>query len=136
MVEDPPEIRDGSALCRACGLCCSGAFHDFVPLDPDELEDAARLHLPLVEREPLLAFRLPCPRQVERACTIYAERPHECAAFACALLASHREGRVSLQDALERVRATQGAFERADAAFAAEPAKAELSALRRRWFER
>ena len=75
MPSDPPAPRDESALCLACGLCCAGAFYDLVPLDPDELDHARKLRLPLFDREPLLTFRLPCPRLDGTACTVYAERP-------------------------------------------------------------
>ena len=60
-VTDAPSARDPSALCLACGLCCNGAFHDLVLLDEDELDGAARHHLPIAGNVPFHAFRLPCP---------------------------------------------------------------------------
>jgi Fe-S-cluster containining protein len=128
----PPE-RDASALCLACGLCCAGAFYDLVPLDPDELDHARRLRLPLSEREPMLTFRLPCPRLDGNACTVYAERPRECAAFACVLLRAYRDGAVEMDEALRRVATARAAFTRVHAGEAG--AREELSAARRRWFD-
>lgn len=142
MPSDPPAPRDESALCIACGLCCAGAFYDLVPLDPDELDHARKLRLPLFDREPLLTFRLPCPRLDGTACTVYAERPRECARFACELLKAYRHGQVELDEAIERVGVARAAFTRVAALRAGDPhdpalaaAKTELSAVRRRWFD-
>lgn len=142
MPPETPAPRDESALCLACGLCCAGAFYDLVPLDPDELDHARRLRLPLFDREPLLTFRLPCPRLDGTACTVYAERPRECARFACELLKAYRHGQVELPDAIERVGQARAAFTRVAELRAGDPrdpalaaAKAELSAVRRRWFD-
>lgn len=144
MAQDPPAPRDESALCLACGLCCAGAFYDLVPLDPDELDHARRLHLPLFEREPMLTFRLPCPRLDGKACTIYTERPRECARFACELLKAYRGFEVDLGEAVARTAEARAAFERVNALKlqgcdphdpALAEAKAELSRVRRRWFD-
>jgi Fe-S-cluster containining protein len=125
---------DESSLCLSCGLCCAGAFYDLVPLGPDEVEHARGLRLPLLDREPMLTFRLPCPRLVERACTVYAERPRECARFACSLLQDYRGAEVTMDEALGRVREAQAAF--AEAGTGVPEAKRRLSEVRRRWFER
>lgn len=137
------DARDESALCLACGLCCAGAFYDLVPLDPDELEHAKKLRLPLADREPLLTFLLPCPRLDGTACTVYLERPRECARFACVLLLAFRRAEVALDEAVTRVAEARAAFAevallRADR----DPhdpdlraAKAALSIVRRRWFD-
>jgi Fe-S-cluster containining protein len=142
MAQDPPAPRDESALCLACGLCCAGAFYDLVPLDPDELDHAAKLRLPLFDREPLLSFRLPCPRLDGTACTVYAERPRECARFACELLKAYRHGEVELDEAVARVGEARAAFAKVGALRTGDPhdpalaaAKKELSTVRRRWFD-
>lgn len=144
MSQDPPapRPRDESALCLACGLCCAGAFYDLVPLDPDELDHARRLRLPLFDREPLLTFRLPCPRLDDTACTVYAERPRECARFACELLKAYRSEEVELEEAIERVGQGRAAFAKVNALRAGDArdpalaaAKRELSVVRRRWFD-
>ncbi|APR86699.1 Hypothetical protein A7982_12048 [Minicystis rosea] len=142
MSQVSPAPRDESALCLACGLCCAGAFYDLVPLDPDELEHAERLRLPLFDREPLLSFRLPCPRLDGTACTIYTERPRECARFACELLKAYRHGEVELDVAIERAGIARTAFTAVTELRAGDPhdpaltaAKKELSTVRRRWFD-
>jgi hypothetical protein len=135
----PRDAIDESALCLACGLCCAGAFYDLVPLDPDELDHARQLRLPLADREPLLTFRLPCPRLDGTACTVYAERPRECARFACELLKAYRHGEVELPEAVERVQVAKAAFAKVRALPAGDAAlpeaKRALSVVRRRWFD-
>lgn len=137
-------MTDESALCLACGLCCAGAFYDRVPLDPDELDHAQKLHLPLAETEPRLTFHLPCPRLSDTACTVYLERPRECANFACGVLAAYRHGEIDAAEAHARVQTARDAFarlralreagtDRHDPALA--KAKADLSTARRRWFD-
>ena len=132
MTDDPRPARDASALCLACGLCCNGAFHDLVLLDDDELPGATRHHLPVATNVPFHAFRLPCPRIDEidhTRCTIYAERPRACAAYACAILGAYRDGSLDEGEALARVVATRGLF-------AALPgSRGELAAARKRWFD-
>lgn len=142
MAQDPPAPRDESALCLACGLCCAGAFYDLVPLDPDELDHAEKLRLPLFDREPLLSFRLPCPRLDGNACTVYTERPRECANFACELLKAYRNWEVDLDEAVARTAEARAAFTRVTELRKGDPhdpaltaAKAELSRVRRRWFD-
>ena len=142
MSQVSPAPRDESALCLACGLCCAGAFYDLVPLDPDEVDHAQRLRLPLFDREPRLSFRLPCPRLDATACTIYTERPCECARFACELLKAYRHGEVELEEAIARVTVARAAFAAVSSLREGDPhapalaaAKKELSVVRRRWFD-
>jgi uncharacterized protein len=135
MPPDAPAPRDESALCLACGLCCAGAFYDLVPLDPDEIEHAEKLRLPLSDREPRLTFRLPCPRLSGTACTIYAERPRECGRFACGVLRAYREHAIEMDEALSRVGQAKAAFERVSAGDRSAEAKQALSVARRRWFD-
>lgn len=135
MLPDSPAPRDDeSALCLACGLCCAGAFYDLVPLDPDELDHAEKLRLPLSDREPRLTFRLPCPRLSGTACTIYTERPRECSRFACGVLEDYRAREIEMDEALSRVREAKAAFDRVNAGD--RDAKSALSAARRRWFDK
>lgn len=96
-------LADGSTLCLACGLCCTGLLFDIAPLEADELDRAERLGLPLARTPHRDGFALPCPRQRGSACTVYAERPRICASYACGLLRAYRAGAVDPREALERV---------------------------------
>lgn len=99
-----PAPEDGSALCTACGLCCTGALHDRAVLDEDEVDGARALGLPVQLPQDLKAgFRLPCPKLDGTFCTIYTERPRVCARYACRLLQEVRGGERSLAGALPLV---------------------------------
>ncbi|UUR08753.1 YkgJ family cysteine cluster protein [Sphingomonas glaciei] len=88
-----------SQLCTSCGLCCTGALHDGVKLQANEIEPARSIGLPVKVDASSTIFALPCPKLEGTACTIYAVRPSACAAYACRLLEEVRGGR-SLDTAL------------------------------------
>lgn len=93
--------RDGSlstALCTQCGLCCTGALHDYAVLDPDEIDHARNLGLTLRSKgRP--GFALPCPRLSGTCCSIYGDRPSVCGRFECALLERVEAGSITLDAA-------------------------------------
>jgi Fe-S-cluster containining protein len=130
--------KERSDLCLSCGLCCQGALHDQVPLDEDELARAARLRLPLVESPLRLAFHLPCPRLVDRRCTVYDERPRTCASYACGVLLAYGAGEIDEATALmriQRVREQTGEVaQRKIGASAAREGIRELAWMRKTWF--
>ncbi|NJC06121.1 Fe-S-cluster containining protein [Sphingomonas kaistensis] len=82
-----------SQLCTSCGLCCTGALHDGAKLEPDEVEPAIAVGLPVLEGTAPTLFALPCPKLEGATCTIYGSRPRVCAAYACRLLEEVRGGR-------------------------------------------
>jgi Fe-S-cluster containining protein len=134
----PRSPEERSALCLGCGLCCQGVLHDLVPLGEDELERAERLRLPVVESPHRLAFRLPCPRLEERRCTVYAERPRTCADYACETLRAYGAGEIDEATALGRIRGVreQSALVAGlPGGLARDEARAELSRMRRTWFD-
>jgi Fe-S-cluster containining protein len=96
----------GSQLCTECGLCCTGALHDRAVLEPEELEFASDLGLE-VQTEGRPAFALPCKYLQGCACTIYANRPKVCARYQCQLLDDLQQANISLEAALEHVRAAK-----------------------------
>ncbi len=82
---DPVAPWPGSALCTECGLCCTGALHDYAVLDPDEVDYARSIGMTLrTEGRP--GFALPCPKLSGSCCSIYADRPKVCRRFRCGLL--------------------------------------------------
>jgi Fe-S-cluster containining protein len=92
----------GSQLCTRCGLCCTGALHNFAVLEPEEIPFARELGLTLrTEGRP--GFALPCPYLKDCSCSIYASRPKVCERYMCQLLDDVREGKTALQTALELV---------------------------------
>ena len=103
----PEALEAGSALCTECGLCCTGAIHDVAKLDPDELEPARALGLPVSANRERPSFHLPCPKLDAAFCTIYGERPRVCARYSCRLLDQVREGGRTLDEALPLVREGQ-----------------------------
>lgn len=99
----PPVVdTHGSALCTQCGLCCTGALHNFAVLEPEETDFARRIGMTLrTEGRP--GFALPCHFLRDSACTIYADRPKVCARYKCGLLDRLEAGTISLDEALEKV---------------------------------
>lgn len=97
-----PASSVGSALCTQCGLCCTGALHNAAVLDPDEIEAARALGLPVLDREKP-GFALPCPRLDGTICTIYGSRPSVCGRYKCQLLQDLEGGAVELDEALGKV---------------------------------
>ncbi len=101
--ENPlPNSALGSSLCTQCGLCCTGALHNFAVLEPEEVDFAAGLGLTLrTEGRP--GFALPCPYLKNCACTIYASRPKVCAHYKCGLLEELEADSITLDAALAKV---------------------------------
>lgn len=99
---DPVGASIGSALCTECGLCCTGALHDFAVLEPEEIDVARGMGLTLrAEGRP--GFALPCRFLQQSCCTIYADRPKVCARYKCGLLEKVEAGSTSLDAALATV---------------------------------
>lgn len=101
-------------LCLSCGLCCHGVLHSHAGLDPDEVEFALSMQLPVVQKGyEYDAFSLPCPRFDEKQykCSIFPDRPRVCGAYACDLLKQLREGALEFDECMETVRQTQALIE-------------------------
>jgi len=87
-------------LCTACGLCCSGALFPFVELTPEESRRLAARRLPLHDDGRRL--HQPCAAYDGR-CAVYEDRPRNCAAYECTVLASVDAGTTTPADALALV---------------------------------
>jgi len=92
----------GSDLCTQCGLCCSGALHEYVALDDSERGDEA-LVLGLVPGG-RTGFTLPCPMLAGCTCSIYQNRPQACRRYKCQQLLELEAGNTTLGVAADRVR--------------------------------
>jgi Fe-S-cluster containining protein len=90
-------------ICTACAMCCNGALYDEVPTQEAERRALALLGFEFHTSGADVVFDQPCRMLVERCCTVYAARPQRCRAFRCVLLEAHEEGRVTREEALERI---------------------------------
>jgi Fe-S-cluster containining protein len=105
-VEEPSSkddrVREASALCLDCGMCCQGALHDKIDIAENEVDLAAAGGG--VERTADRLFTpLPCPYLDGAACTVYAKRYASCREYQCALLKTFHRGEVSAERARELV---------------------------------
>lgn len=96
-------VDQAQRLCTSCGLCCTGALFEWVPLEPDEVGRAEANGLAPVPGEPP-RFAQPCPRLGGCICTIYRDRPRACAAYRCNLLRKLDAGDIGLTAGLAIVR--------------------------------
>ncbi|HXG69503.1 MAG TPA: YkgJ family cysteine cluster protein [Gemmatimonadaceae bacterium] len=96
---------DGSALCRACGLCCSGVLHSNVPVLPEDVALVRNLGLVVEQEEDLsFVFRQPCPLYRQDRCSAYPHHPPTCQEYRCALLRRYDAGEATLEESLAVVR--------------------------------
>ena len=109
-VVSPQDASSASSdICLACGLCCSGALFDLVPLDADEIARARGLRLPVIQTPHVDGFAVPCPELHDRACAIYTgdatdRRPRMCGVYVCVTLRAFQAGELAFDVALDRVR--------------------------------
>jgi len=100
----------GSILCKACGLCCKGIFHQYVGLETDEVPSAEYLGLEVVNlstQTEAYNFILPC-HLWHGQCSIYnnPNKPATCGNYRCKLLKDLQKGDISLDQALSYVKKT------------------------------
>lgn len=107
---DPP-LDIGSKLCTQCGLCCTGALHNYAVLEPGEVPFARTLGL-TTRTEGKPGFALPCPRLVDSKCSIYQDRPKVCGRYKCQLLENVEAGKTEFQTAIDRVAIAKALFAR------------------------
>ena len=77
-----------TALCKSCGLCCTGHLFAWAKLRPSELDPAEKLGMKVYRSDPTQrGFNQPCPLW-QGQCTIYESPnyPHVCRAYKCKLL--------------------------------------------------
>ena len=91
-----------STLCTSCGLCCDGSLFSIAPLVPEDGAVVAPLRSQEDGDERFLP--LPCPAlDSAKCCTVYGYRPRICGAFRCALLDRMDKGKITLQEATQKV---------------------------------
>ncbi|PRX43112.1 YkgJ family cysteine cluster protein [Salegentibacter salegens] len=92
-------MNDSSNICLSCGLCCDGTLIGFVELEKEELPGMKAVMD--IENENDNGFFLqPCNKYCD-GCTIYSERPKQCASFECKLLKTFEEKELNFDSAIE-----------------------------------
>lgn len=94
-------MNDSSNLCLACGLCCDGTLIGFVQLDPEELP-AVKKVMDIEEVNGNGFFLHPCDKYCD-GCSIYSDRPKQCASFKCGLLKSLEQKELSFNSATQTI---------------------------------
>jgi len=94
------------SLCQSCGLCCDGSLFSRVPLGASEQVSAHQLK---VITNDFGGRHVPqrCAALAGTVCEVYSERPRACRRYECLLFGAHREGEVSLPEALLVVQRAQ-----------------------------
>lgn len=88
-------------ICLSCGLCCDGTVIGFVQLGREELPVLKELmHVENEGGEG--CFLQPCQNYSD-GCTIYSNRPKQCANFKCELLESFEQKEIDADAALETI---------------------------------
>lgn len=108
---------EATALCKACGLCCSGHLFSWVRLKATELNRLQKLDVEVIRSDPRQrGFLQPCPLW-NGQCTIYdsPEYPHGCASYNCKLLRELLDESISLPKALRVVKRTKERIREVDA---------------------
>lgn len=107
---------DATALCKACGLCCSGHLFSWVRLRAPELNRLEKLGVKVIRSDPRQrGFLQPCPLW-NGQCTIYdsPEYPSGCTSYNCKLLRELLDESVSLPKALRVVKRAKERIEEVD----------------------
>ena len=95
------ETSSSQDICSECGLCCTGALHQRVPLQEDEVKRVVK-HMPhsifRIQGQPKM--KLPCVSRQGNICTMYNERPNRCRAYQCKLLDKYISGLIPRNEAI------------------------------------
>jgi len=88
-----------------CGLCCDGTLFNHVDLTPeDDIIALASFGIQILSDTASPAFKQCCAAYKNGSCSIYAERPHACRSFRCALLKRFEANKISQAEALKIIR--------------------------------
>ena len=95
------QTSEATALCKACGLCCTGHLFSWVRLKAVELTPVEKLGLHVIRSDPRQrGFTQPCPMW-NGVCTIYdsPHYPRGCDSYRCKLLRELLDESVALPKA-------------------------------------
>jgi hypothetical protein len=98
----------GTALCKACGLCCTGHLFIWTKLRSPELGPIQSLGVQVFREPNQRGFNQPCPLW-EGICTIYEtpDYPRFCGTYKCKLLKQVLDEVTPLPSALDVVQHTK-----------------------------
>ena len=99
------QASEATALCKACGLCCTGHLFSWVRLKAVELAPLEKMGLNVIRSDPRQrGFTQPCPMW-NGVCTIYDSHnyPKGCDSYKCKLLRELLDESVALPKALRTV---------------------------------
>jgi len=120
------QASEATALCKACGLCCTGHLFSWVRLKAVELTPLQKLGLNVIRSDPRQrGFTQPCPMW-NGECTIYEspQYPHGCDSYKCKLLRELLDEGVSLPKALKVVKQAKKLIQEIDTLL---PASSQVS---------
>ena len=102
-----PKESAPNALCKSCGLCCTGHLFAWTKLRSPELNSMEDLGVKVFREPRQRGFNQPCPLW-DGECTIYdsTDYPRFCKTYKCKLLKELIDDRVRLPEALTVVRQT------------------------------
>lgn len=103
MTESP-----ANALCKSCGLCCSGHLFSWVRLNAPELDQVEKLGLKVIRDDPRQrGFVQPCAMW-NGVCTVYTSPhyPGSCRKYKCKVLRQLLEEDISLIEGLSIIQET------------------------------
>ena len=106
---EPDQESQATALCKACGLCCSGHLFTWVKLRSAEIGSAKTLGIHVLGPDPRQrGFNQPCPLW-NGECSIHNSPayPRSCKTYQCKLLKKLLDGTTTLADALTVIQATK-----------------------------
>ena len=92
---------DSTNICLSCGLCCTGTLIGFVQLNSEELPVIRDLMV-IEEASSDGVIIQPCSKYCD-GCTIYSERPKQCASYDCELLKSFQRKELDYTSAIETI---------------------------------
>ncbi|MFT4754197.1 MAG: Fe-S-cluster containining protein [Salibacteraceae bacterium] len=92
-------MNDSENICLSCGFCCDGTVIGFVQLERKEVPVVKKIMDIEVLGENGF-FLQPCSRYCD-GCTIYSQRPKQCASFKCKLLKSVEQKELDFDSAIE-----------------------------------
>jgi hypothetical protein len=97
---DNVNTSNGMALCKSCGLCCTGHFFIWSKLRSAELDSIESLGLKVFREPEQRGFNQPCPLW-KGQCTIYnsPEYPRFCHTYKCKLLKQLLNENIRLSEA-------------------------------------
>jgi len=114
---DETKESQATALCRSCGLCCTGHLFVWAKLRPAELDDIEALGMQVFRSDPnQRGFSLPCPVW-QGQCTIHSSPhyPRVCRAYKCKLLKELLNEDTSLSEALPVIAQAKGMIQELEA---------------------